>query len=96
LQNRKETHGDEAIKKFVQARKTEQRLREAHQKCAEWIENDKDLDLLKYLQDNADLSLFDIIDPDGKTLLHECTFNDSSKCTKALILLARDTTQTAQ
>ena len=96
LQNRKEMHGDEAIKKFVQARKTEQRLREAHKSCAEFIENDSELELLDYLKANSDLSVFDIVDPDGKTLLHECTFNDSTKCTKALISLARDQTTTVQ
>ena len=69
-------------------------MREAHTKCAEWIEQDKELELLDYLNSNSDVQVFDIVDPDGKTLLHECTFNDSTKCTKALISLARDQTTT--
>ena len=83
-------HGDEQIKRMIQARKNEPRLREAHARCAEFIEHDKELEMLEYLRDNSDLSIFDIVDADGKTLLHECTFNDASKCVKALISLAND------
>jgi len=81
--------GDEAIKKFVNARKLEQKLREAHSKCAEWIENDNDVELMTFLSGNSDLMVSEIVDPNGKTLLHECTFNDSAKCTKAVLLHAR-------
>ena len=45
---------------------------------------------MQYLQENSDLSVFDICDTEGKTLLHECTFNDATKCTKALMSIARD------
>lgn len=81
--------GDDAVKKFVQARKLEQKLREAHSKCAEWIENDNDVELMAYLSLNPDLLVCDIVDPNGKTLLHECTFNDSTKCTKSLMVHAQ-------
>ena len=81
--------GEDTIKKFVLARKQEQKLREAFSKCAEWIENDNDVDLMVYLSENSDLIVNDIVDPNGKTLLHECTFNDSSKCTKAILAHAR-------
>ena len=51
LANRKDTNGEEAIKKVVQARKIERRLREAHQQCTEFIENgDNDIGLLECLQ----------------------------------------------
>lgn len=42
------------------------------------------------------MPVFDIVDSQGKTLLHECTFNDATKCTKALISIVRDKTETAQ
>jgi len=65
-------------------------VREAHTKCAEWIENDQDIKLLEYLEQNDDLLVCDVVDSNGKTLLHECTFNDSSKCLKALLGVSRD------
>ena len=40
---------------------------------------------MTYLKKNPDLSVGEIIDSNGKTLLHECTFNDSVKCLKALL-----------
>ena len=36
-----------------------------------------------------------MIDAEGKTLLHQCTVNDSTKCAKALISLARDLAETS-
>ena len=70
-------------------------MRDAHTKCGEMIEHDKELDLLHFLQQNSDIKVWDIVDPDGKTLLHECTFNDATKCTKAIISLAKDQIQSA-
>jgi len=36
--------------------------------------------MLAYLRINSDLMINDIVDTNGKTLLHESTFNDSVKC----------------
>ena len=38
LANRKDANGDDLIHRVAQARKTEQRIRRAHQECAEFIE----------------------------------------------------------
>ena len=64
------------------------RIREAHERCVTHIENDNNTELLKYLTTNADLPVNEIVDQNGKTLIHECTFNDSLKCLKALLTLA--------
>ena len=63
------------------------RIREAHERCVTHIENDNNLELTNYLTTNADLPVNEIVDQNGKTLLHECTFNDSLKCLKALLTL---------
>ena len=73
------TKGDQAIKKFAQARKQDQRLREAQLACVGYIERRSDDQMLDYLKSNSDLMVSDITDTNGKTLLHECTFNDNFK-----------------
>ena len=74
----------------MQARKTESKLlREAHQRCVQLIETDNDIELEKYLKNNLDLPIIEIIDSNGRTLLHESTFADGGKCTEALLGLAK-------
>jgi len=47
LANRRDTHGEETIRKVVTARKVERRIREAFEECAEFIENnDNEIALL--------------------------------------------------
>ena len=74
---------------FVQARKIDARARELHLKCTNLIENDDETELMRCLQDNQDVLVSDIIDTNGKTLLHECTFNDSFKCLKVVLEVGR-------
>jgi len=49
------------------------------------------MELMAFLTDRSQTELLvcDIVDSNGKTLLHECTFNDSSKCLKALLAHAK-------
>ena len=54
------------------------------------IEKDSDIELVTYLNTNKALIVSEIVDQNGKTLLHECTFNDSMKCLKALISLGNE------
>ena len=88
--------GGQDIAKFVQARKADAKLREAHQQCAQWIETDNDIDFITYLRKNPALLVTDIVDSNGKTLVHECTFNDSVKCLKALLAYSQEQVQTPQ
>ena len=83
------------MKKVSLARKTEAKVREIHNECARHIENDNHVALKAFLDKHPDVFVNDIIDSNGKTLLHECTFNDSYKCLKLVIdygraQLARD------
>ena len=71
---------DLQMKKISQARKTEAKLRQVHGECARLIESDNSTGLKAYMSRNHDLLVCDVIDSNGKTLLHECTFNDSFKC----------------
>ena len=44
--------------------------------------------MLAYLKKNSDLVVNEIVDTNGKTLLHECTFNNSVKCLNLLLQYA--------
>ena len=68
---------DMHMKKVSLARKTEAKVREIHNECARHIENDNHVALKAFLDKHPDVFVNDIIDSNGKTLLHECTFNDS-------------------
>jgi len=82
------------MKKITQARRTEAKVREVHSECVRLIENDNFEALKAFLGKHPDVYVCDIIDTNGKTLLHECTFNDSLKCLEAVFELAK--TQIAQ
>ena len=60
-------------------------LREAQQICVAHIERNQADEMLAYLKKNSDLVVNEIVDTNGKTLLHECTFNNSVKCLKLLL-----------
>ena len=80
---------DGHMKKMQQARKTEAKIREVHSECSRLIEDDKNGALRAYLSKHPDVLICDIVDTNGKTLLHECTFNDSLQCLKVVFDLAR-------
>jgi len=44
---------------------------------------------MAYLTKHSDVFICDITDTNGKTLLHECTFNDSLKCLEVVLDLAK-------
>ena len=68
-------------------------MREAQQICAGYIGRNSSDELFSYLQGNTDLPINEITDSNGKTLLHECTFNDSTRCLKVLLEHAQNVTQ---
>lgn len=79
---------DEHMRKLQQARKTEAKIREVHSECSRLIEDDKSGALRAYLAKHPDVLICDIVDTNGKTLLHECTFNDSLQCLKVVFEMA--------
>ena len=77
----------------MNARKNEARMREAQQICAGHIGRNSSDELLAYLQQNTDLPVHEVVDSNGKTLMHECTFNDSTRCLKVLLEHAQNVVQ---
>ena len=45
--------------------------------------------LKTYLSLHSDMLVSEIIDSNGKTLLHECTFNDSFNCLQLILELGK-------
>lgn len=80
---------DLQIQKVAQARRTEARVRKVHSECARLIENDNSNALKAFLDKNPDVFVCEILDTNGKTLLHECTFSDSFKCLEVILQVAK-------
>ena len=64
-------------------------LKDAQLQCFEFIENDNMEGLMKYLGARFELMVNEILDTNGKTLLHESAFQDNFKIMQALILYAK-------
>lgn len=54
-------------------------------KASEFIENQNALELRKLLEANPDVAVSELIDPQGKSLLHEATFNECENSVRVLL-----------
>lgn len=81
---------DDAKNRRLQAdRLRMQQTRDVSIKCFEFIEEDKEQELIKCLTDHPLVNIHEIVDHIGKTLLHEATFQDTTKILRLLIMYAK-------
>ena len=64
----------------------QQKLRDASLQCFDFIENENLSGLMSYLTETCpEIKVNEINDQNGKTLLHECTFQDTYQILKSLL-----------
>ena len=80
-----------SLQKMKHARESEQKLKEIIPKAFKLIEGDNEEGLKKLLNDNRDVPVDEILDSRGYSLLHEATFQDSTKLVRVLIRHGRMT-----
>lgn len=76
-------------KRLAADRQRQANIREVSIKCFELIEDRKNSELMRYLNENFKVKVNEIKDSIGKTLLHEATYQDSTQILRSLIMYAK-------
>lgn len=76
----------------MKSRRYDLKVKDLSLKASDLIENQNALELRKLLEANsAEVAVSELIDPQGKTLLHEATFNECENSVRVLLDIGQTT-----